>query len=510
MYTIIDCINDLRTNCYIIDASESNQVIEGVTFNSKKVKENYLFVCKGEHFKQEYLLEAIENGAIGYVSERKFAVVADDFPYIIVSDIRTAMTTLGLSFYSNPSKDLNISGFTATKGKTTVTHMMKSALDGWLGKEGGTCGLVSTIEIFDGIETVESFNTTPEAMELQEWLRKMVDNGVKYCSLEVSSQALRYGRTEGTDLKVATFMNIARDHISPREHKDFEDYFTAKLSIFDNAETGIVNLDMDHLPRVLEYAKEKVGTLITYSLKDETADFYCHSIEKEGKYTRFTVSSKLFSDDGNTRDEPFWISMPGWFNVSNAVAVIASCVVLGEPIDCIREGIKDARVDGRMEVFVSDDNEIVCVVDYAHNQLSYESLFKAVEEDYPLHSKNINIVFGSVGDKAFERREELGTITGKRAKMSYIAADYPGHEPFEKIASEIAHFVELQGGAYKIIEDRNVAIEEAIRTGDKPMVLLACGFGRLNWQKYGDEYIYRESDVECVERCLDAYNRGLL
>ena len=480
---------------------DSDFAVQGISFDSKNVSNDYLFICKGAAFKAEYLKEAIANGASAYISENKYEDIDPSIPALIVSDIRRAMTLVALWFYDNPSEKLDVIAFTATKGKTTATHMTKQTLDSWV----GNAGLISTIEMFDGRETEESFNTTPESPDLQRWLKRMVDNDVNKCVLEVSSQGLRYGRVDGTHLKVASFMNIARDHISPIEHKDFEDYFTAKLMIFEQAEIGIVNLDMDsnYVERVLDASMKHCKTTLTYSLQDDSADFYGYDLKKNDKYTTFRLKSSY----ADTSDELFEISMHGRFNVSNALAVIASCLVVGEPLDLIKEGLRDARVDGRMEVFTSKDNNIVAIVDYAHNKLSYESLFSAMKEDYPEHAKNIRVIFGSVGEKAFERREELGTVAGRCAKFSYISADYPGKEPFEKIASEIAHFVELQGGDYKIIEDRNVAIEEAISTAEGPTIVMALGFGRLKWQKYADGYVPRESDVECVERCLAEYDK---
>ncbi len=504
MITIKDCINSLKEAGILFDTHDCSEVdIKSISFNSKEVEEGCLFICKGSTFNPKYLVDAIGNGAVAYVSEQRYENLPKEIPAIIVDDVRKAMTEIALLFYDYPSQKIDIAAVTATKGKTTFVHMLKSTIEAW--EE--SCGLISTIEMFDGKEREESFNTTPESPDLQKWLAQMVSNHVKHCALEVSSQGLRYGRTDGTRFKVASFMNIARDHISPSEHKDFEDYFTAKLKIFEQTEVGIVNLDMDYSDRVLEYAKSNAKKVITYSLNDEGADFYCHDIRKNGGYTEFTIKSSYFDDGEKPTDEVFEISIPGWFNASNATAVIASCLILGEPVDLIKKGIKDAKVDGRMEIFSSDDGKIVAVVDYAHNKLSYESLFSAMEKDYPEHSKNTRIIFGSVGEKAFERREELGTIAGQRAKLSYISADYPGKEPFDKIASEIAFYVEKQGGDYKIIEDRNIAIEEAIMTADGPTLIMACGFGRLNWQKYADGYVPRESDVECVERCIKEYNR---
>ena len=504
MYNLSSFIEVLKNEAVLIESNAEDLSIKGVADNSKKVGDGYLFVCKGHWFKEEYLTDAIKRGAACYMAETKYDAGCD-LPYIIVNDIRQAMIKLATSFYRHPSDELDIVGITGTKGKTTSIHMLKGALDAWDTAEyGKLSGMLSTIESFDGAETVASVNTTPEPIELNACLRRMIDNGLKHCALEVSSQALRYGRTDGVNMKVGAFLTMGRDHISSAEHKDFEDYITAKLKIFEQSDIGVVNLDMDYADRILAYAKEQCEKVLTYSMKDENADFYTYGYDKDGSHYVFKVKSALFNSDDNV--ESFSISIPGNFNASNATAVIAACTAIGEPVQYIKEGIKDLFIEGHMEVFKSKDGMIVAVADYAHNKLSYETLFDAVTEEYPEHAKNISIIYGSVGDKAEERREELGTITGQRAKMSYISADYPGHEPFEKIANEIAHFVELQGGEYEIIENRNEAIEKAFSKVDGPTAILACGFGRLENQKYGDEYLPRESDVDCIIRMLKAYD----
>ena len=503
MFSLLNYIEELNKSGLLVESDVDFDAINGVTDNSRNVLPGNLFVCKGKWFKTEYLADAVAKGAACYMSETLYDE-GTGCPHIIVTDVRKAMIRLAIEFYDHPSEELSIAGFTGTKGKTTATHFMKSALEEWDRAEcGKPCGLISTLEMFDGEKTVESINTTPEPIELNQWLRSMIDNGLRHCSLEVSSQALRYGRTAGVKLKVGTFLTLGRDHISPVEHKDLEDYYTAKLMIFDQSETGIVNLDTELSDRTLAYAKEKTERAWTYSMNDESADFYAYDLGRDGDHTVFKVKSRHFSPE---TVQEFRISMPGIFNVSNATAVIASCVALGEPVEYIKKGIADLKIEGHMEVFKTKDGNIVAVADYAHNKLSYEALFDAVQEEYPEHYKNLRVVYGSVGDKAEERREELGTITGKRAKMSYITADYPGHEPFDKIASEIAHFVELQHGDYVIIEDRNEAIEKAFADSEGKTAILACGFGRLTGQKYGDEYIQRESDVDCIIRLIKDYD----
>ena len=506
MKSLYPFINKLEENGLLNEACIINYEIGGISDNSKHLKPGDLFVCKGRYFKAAYLADAVSEGAVCYMAEKEYAEGLG-ISRIIVNDIRKAMIMLAAWFCDHPSEDMEVVGITGTKGKTTVTHLIKSALDVWdMAETGKPCGLMSTIEMFDGEKTVKSINTTPEPIELNMRLRKMADTGLRHCALEVSSQALRYGRTDGIRFRAGAFLALRRDHIRPVEHKHFEDYYTAKLKLFDQSGMGIVDLDAELSDRTLAYAAEKTGCAWTYSLKDESADFYAHDIYRDGGHTVFRVKSPHFAP--GEEDQEFRIAMPGLFNVSNAAAVIAVCTALGEPAEHIREGIADLKIAGHMEVFTSRDGNIVAVADYAHNKLSYEALFDAVQAEYPEHYENLRVVFGSVGDKAEQRREELGTVAGRRAKKSYICADEPGHEPFSKIASEIARFVELQNGDYEIIEDRGEAIEKAFSDADGKTAILACGFGRLTVQRYNGEFIPIESDVDCIIRLIEDYDRS--
>jgi UDP-N-acetylmuramoyl-L-alanyl-D-glutamate--2,6-diaminopimelate ligase len=157
-----------------------------------------------------------------------------------------------------------------------------------------------------------------------------------------------------------------------------------------------------------------------------------------------------------------------------------------------------------MEVFSSKDNEIVAIVDYAHNKLSFEKLFESTIKEYP--GREIISIFGCPGIKALLRRKDLGTVAGKYAKKIYIVAEDPGYEPVEKISNEIAEYVKAQGCDYTIIEDRGEAIREAIFKANPNSILLITGKGNETRQKYGSEYIPCASDVEYTQRFLAEYD----
>ena len=215
-----------------------------VSYNSRETVPGTLFLCKGVHFKPEYLADAARRGAFAYVSERVYPGAG--LPCILVRDMRQVMAPLAVKYYDNPSQKLKVVGVTGTKGKSSTVYYLKYILDGYLAPQGKSCGVISSIETWDGVERFESHLTTPEPLELQRHLAHAADAGLGYVVMEASSQALKYHRTLGTEFAAAAFLNIGNDHVSPIEHPDFDDYFHSKLKLFGQAGLSCVNLDCDH------------------------------------------------------------------------------------------------------------------------------------------------------------------------------------------------------------------------------------------------------------------------
>ena len=489
-------LENVRMMKEFYSCGRDGDAVEYLTYDSKQVTAGTLFICKGAAFKAEYLDEAIEKGAIAYVSEQKYDT-KKDVPYFLVDDIRKAMPPLAEKFNNAPWKDLKIVGIGGTKGKSTSAYYMKAIVDDYMQATGGKeSAVISSIDIYDGVITKESHITTPEAVELQEHFRHAVESGITFAEMEVSSQALKYNRVDNMQFDVGVFLNISEDHISPIEHPDFEDYFASKLRIFQSAKNAVVNLDADYADRILEAAKasEKV---LTFSTKDASADVYGYDIQKDGHETVFMVKTADF-------DEEFRLTMPGLFNVENALAVITASMLMEIPRKYMHSGLYRARSSGRMELYASRDRKLIAVVDYAHNKLSFEKLFSSTKDEYPDYA--IVSIFGCPGKKAFIRRRDLGTVAGQYAKKVYLTAEDPGYEPVEDISRDIAQYVEAQNCPYAMIEDRGEAIKAAIDEAEGKTILLITGKGNETRQKYGCEYLDCKSDVEYVKEYLAAYD----
>ena len=232
--------------------------------------------------------------------------------------------------------------------------------------------------------------------------------------------------------------------------------------------------------------------IITFG-NTEDADIYGYNIRKEGMNTVFNVRTKNF-------DEEILLTMPGLFNVENALAAIAVTTELGVPYECIYDGLKKAKASGRMEVYTDQDKQVVVIVDYAHNKLSFQKLYESTIKEYP--KREIVTVFGCPGNHAQNRRKDLGELSGKYSKMNYLTMEDPRNEDVVDICKEISVYIEKENGKYKIVPDREQAIKEAIMESKPNTVILITGKGNETVQYVKGKYVPCETDVEYAKKYL--------
>ena len=469
--------------------------IEGVTYNSREVSEGAAFVCKGVHFKEQYLKDAIDAGASCYITDKEYGSGNENCPELLVEDIRTAMPVAAETFYGDLSEEIEIAGITGTKGKSTTTYYMRYILDDWLEASGENKSAVcSGIYNYDGVIDEESHLTTPEILELYTHMDNALKSGIHYLSMEVSSQGLRYNRLDGITFAAGAFLNIGRDHISPIEHPDFEDYFRSKLLLFGHCRKACFNLDCEGQDKIREASKE-CPYVITFSQKDPSANVYGYDVKSEDG--RVSLRMRIRDVEGYPdTDEEVVLGTFGTINVENALAAASLAALMGVPFRHVQSGLAKSSSPGRMEVFRSADGKRIAIVDYAHNKLSYEKFFETIGDEFP--GRKIMIVFGCPGGKAFARREELGTIAGRKCCYSIITEEDYGEEDVNSICEEIAGHVEAAGGSCEIITDRVEAIKKAISLMDDDTILFLPGKGRETREKRGILYIDTPSDADVV------------
>lgn len=476
--------------------------VTGMTVDSREVAPGDLFVCKGAAFKPAFLASAAEHGASAYLCSNdpgllaQLEEVAPGMPHIVTSDVRRAMALVAPEVYHHPERSLDIVGITGTKGKSTVAYMLRSILIA----AGDTPSILGSIDTDDGIEHYESHNTTPEAPELWRHLRNTADAGRRHMIMEVSSQGLKYDRVLGLPLSIGVFLNIGRDHISSVEHPTFEDYFASKLRIFEQCATAVVNLESDHASEVLAAAQhaERIVTLSAQGRTDAT--FAASNARSTGVALAFDVSDRLDPDAPASRS--ISLGMAGLFNVDNALAAIACARLLGVGYDAIERGLAHVRVPGRMEIVATPDQHVIAIVDYAHNELSFETLFSSVQREYP--GRRIIALFGAPGGKAQERREALPRVAGKYADLIIYTEEDPAHERVEDICAELAAHTPA-GVAHEVICDREEAVAHALevaREGVDDAVVLLLAKGDETRQHRGDDYPEVESDLSIARRFL--------
>lgn len=496
-YTLKEYVQRLMEHQLVVSQSLSHEtgatIVDKISYNSKEVTKNTLFVCKGNNFKEEYLDMAIDNGALAYISLVDYN---KSVPCILVNNIHNSLSLVSNIFFDYPWKKLKLIGITGTKGKSTTSYYVKYILDEYLNSIGKQqAGIISSINTYDGVTEEESHITTPESLDIQVHFNNAANSGLEYMVTEVSSQALKYGRLYDVSFDIGVFLNISEDHISPVEHTDFEDYFASKLRLFSKCKTACINLQSDHAQRVLEAGRDS-HELITFGTS-EGADIYCYDIKKDGYDTLFRVKTARF-------DREFKLTMPGLFNVENALGAIAVAYSLDIPVEYIYSGLEKARSSGRMEIFSSQNDEVIVIVDYAHNKLSFNKLYESVREEYK--GRNVVTIFGCPGGKAYSRRKDLGLVSGQSSDKIVLTAEDPAMEDVRDICNQIAQYVRENNSNLEIIEDRGEAIRKTIMTSPPNTIILLTGKGNEKRQKYGKEYIPCPSDVDYTIQYLNEYD----
>jgi UDP-N-acetylmuramoyl-L-alanyl-D-glutamate--2,6-diaminopimelate ligase len=332
--------------------------ISGISYHSQKVSSNNVFVCirgyKTDGHK--YLKNAVENGAVAAIVEEFQEGIS--IPQLLVDNSRIALAQLGAHFYGEPSKALKMIGITATNGKTTTSYMVNSILE----NQGLKTGLIGTVAIKIDDISIPSELTTPESLDLQSYLKQMVDRNVSHVTMEVSSAALEMHRVESVDYDIVTFNNFGREHIDM--HGTVEKYFDAKSSLIRNASEGsiaILNLDCPYSASLVNETKAKA---ITFGVENNEGNFYCKHLDLStgrGKFT-FQILKEIHHNGITLAPGEFNIELgvPGLHSVYNAMVAIAVSLLSGVSTATIQKTLKSFKgVERRFEFVFEDGIKII-------------------------------------------------------------------------------------------------------------------------------------------------------
>ncbi len=457
--------------------------IEDIVYSSRNAGDSKLFVALKGAFSDghDYAHSAYLAGSRVFLLEKK-ADLPSDAVCIYVENSRAVLSQISANFFSHPDKCIDVIGVTGTKGKTTVTHMLATCLNE-CGIKSGVIGTVGAY--YDGTH-IPTVNTTPESYEIHRILRIMADAGCRVCCIEVSSIGLKTHRVDDGHFSTAVFTNLSPDHIGGAEHDSFEEYSYWKKQLFKKCDTAVFNKDDLFTAEIVN----EISCSCKFFSVDGEADFSAENMKNLRTEDFFGVGFDCNTPDGSFDAK---IAMPGFYSVYNALAAVAVCKQYGIGNEKIAAALEKARVKGRNEL-MNVPADFAVIIDYAHNGQSFNSVIDTVKE-YP-HGKII-CVYGSVGDRAQLRRQEMGLVCGRKADLSIITTDDPNFEDPEAIAKEIASFVEKECGKYEIIIDRTQAVHHALSIANKDDIVLILGKGHETIQKIKGEKVHY-SDHEAV------------
>src|ERR1700733_2190463 len=423
-----------------LDSEAAGVEITGLAYDSREVRAGDLFFCVSG-FRSDghrFAPEAVRAGAAALVVERPLDL---GVPEVLVASARAAMAPAAARFYGDPARTLRVVGVTGTNGKTTTAYLVRALLEA----VGGRCGLLGTVKSVIGGEERQVARTTPEAIDLQEDLRAMLDGGDRACAMEVSSHALELGRVDAIAFAAAVFTNLTQDHLD--FHASMEDYFQAKRLLFVPAQGDASTSDTCVLGPVAPavsvvnvgdpYGRRLAAELdrvVTFAV-DAPADYGATSL----RCGFATCSFTLQTPEGQREVE---LPMPGRFNVANALGALAAVHSLGFDLEVLVAALEQGvRVPGRFEP-VEEGQEFAVLVDYAHTPDSLENVLSAARELVEAAGEGrVLCVFGAGGDRDRGKRPLMGEIAGRLADATIVTSDNPRSEDPEQIIEEI-----LDGG----------------------------------------------------------------
>lgn len=463
------------------------KTLKNITIDSRNANKDSLFVClKGVQFDgHAYINDAYDNGCRMFLVEKDINLTMLDSATVIkVNNTRETLSKISQNFYNHPSDSLITIGITGTKGKTTTAKMIKDIIEA----SGKKCGLIGTLGVYIGDIHYKTLNTTPESLDIQHYMREMVDAGCVAVVMEVSSQALKMDRVKGLTFDYGIFTNLSMDHIGENEHKDYEEYRECKSKLFEQCNVGILNIDDSDYSYMIKDAK---CDIVTFGIEND-ADYKIYD------YSFLNVDGHLGMNFSINENDYYEIFTPGKFSLYNALCATTLAHVMNIDSNIVKKVLKDFKVKGRVEpVYVSD--KFTLLIDYAHEAMSLESLLTTIKEYNP---RRIVTIFGCGGNRSKLRRYEMGEVSGTYSDLTVLTEDNSRFENVLDIIEDIKVGIDKTAGNYVVIPNRKDAIKYAIENAEEHDIILLCGKGHEDYQEINGVR-YHMDERELIQEVMD-------
>lgn len=451
--------------------------ITNITADSRYATSGTLFVALRGYTVDghDYVQKAVAAGAAAVLVEQEIDEITA--PQIIVRDTRAMVAVLASVFYRQPSQSLRVIGVTGTNGKTTTTSLIERILR----EAGHGTGLIGTLKVKYADVEYETANTTPEALELQRIFREMLQAGVTYPVMEVSSHAVEQRRVAGIQFRTAVFTNLTQDHLD--YHGTMEEYRNAKAKFFsrlgntygdDKSQGSYAVINADD-PEADFFRASTAAQVITYGI-DQEADVRAHDVQ----IASGGVSYRVVTFAGTT---DLKLQLTGKFNVYNTLAAIATCLLEGLTLEQIKASLEAVPgVDGRFER-VDAGQPYAVIVDYSHTPDSLENALKTVRE---FAKGRVMCLVGCGGDRDRTKRPIMAKIATDYADVAVLTSDNPRTEDPEQILDDMEAGLDgVERSRYVRITDRAAAIRYAVERAQAEDVILIAGKGHETYQIIG-------------------------
>jgi UDP-N-acetylmuramoyl-L-alanyl-D-glutamate--2,6-diaminopimelate ligase len=442
LFTLLKALDTLQTNAPSLDCE-----VGGVHNDTRVMEPGDMFVAIAgtEQDGFGYIGKAIEAGASMIVTERP---LDPEVPHVVVPDARAALARLAACMHGYPAEKLIMTGVTGTKGKTTVTHLIKGLIEGVTGEKAGLIG------------TIHTERTTPDAVQLNKLFAGMLDEGCKHCVMEVSSHALDQKRVAGITYKAGAFTNLHRDHLD--YHKDMEDYFLAKARLFSQSQEVILNTDDPYGARLhRQYPNART-------------------------VSREKMENLSLCEDGISFGGISW-GTPGLFSAYNALTAVTVGEALGLPAGEMKRVFPSIPpVKGRMEPVAPG-----VIIDYAHTPDAIQAALKTARA---FTKGRLIALFGCGGDRDHGKRPLMGKAARENADICFITSDNPRTEDPEAIIGEIIDGLDME--RVTVEPDRRKAIGLALREAKPGDTVMLLGKGHEVTQEIGkDKLPFDEREI---------------